>query len=137
MILMISRERYGRGGSWSVSATAVPRISMPRGAHGSTVARSSTTNATVLPCWTFRNLFDEPSAPPPMTIVPVPGVDEEVGRVVLHLPVGRDGGQPPDALRGQVVEFRLGEDHARQHETPSPRDPIVDKNTRISRLPIP
>lgn len=40
------------------------------GAHGPTVARSSTTNATVLPRWTFRNFFDLPSAPPPMTIVP-------------------------------------------------------------------
>lgn len=36
---------------------------MPRGAHGSTVARSSTTNATVLPCRTFRNFFDVPDVP--------------------------------------------------------------------------
>lgn len=52
---------------------------MPRAAHGSTVARSSTTNATVLPCWTFRNFFDLPSAPPPMTIVPVPASTKLVG----------------------------------------------------------
>lgn len=59
--------------------------------------------------WTFRNFFDLPSAPADDDRAGV-GVDDEVGRVVLYLPVGRDGGQPPDVLRGQVVELCSGED---------------------------
>jgi hypothetical protein len=110
VILIISRDMPGTGGSWSVSATALPRISMPRGAQGSIVARSSTTNATVLPCWTFRNFFDLPRAPADEDRAGA-GVEVEIGRVVLHLAVGRDGGQPPDVLCGQVIEFGLGEGH--------------------------
>lgn len=71
MIRISSSLKAGLGPATPVIASAVPRISIPRGVHGLTETRSSTTNATRGSRWMFRNLKLSPSRCPPMSIVRV------------------------------------------------------------------
>ena len=76
------------------------------GASPATCRRCRRRSATREPAWTLRNFFVAPIRIPPMSIVSS-DADEERHRRVADDAVGRDRGQPPQALAGQPRPLRL------------------------------
>jgi hypothetical protein len=122
-------------GVGSLIASPRPRISIPRGRHGSVLARSSMTIAARPDLATSRNFFDRSSSRPPTSMVARRVVDPS-DRDHVRRAVGADRRDPSELkAAGQVLQLGLTEDAHRPDPAPLKHDPVTNVRPKLIARP--